>query len=40
MQRERRRRPVRAEGTVAALLGVAPDATVFEPVGCEDSSFR
>ena len=32
------RRPVRAEGTVAVLLGIAADATVYEAVGCEDCS--
>ncbi|WP_375286308.1 GspE/PulE family protein [Sphingomonas sp.] len=32
------RRPVRAEGTVAVLLGVAPEATVYEAVGCEQCS--
>ena len=32
------RRPVRAEGTVATLLGIAPDATVYEAVGCEECS--
>jgi general secretion pathway protein E len=29
------RRPVRAGDTVAPLLGVAPEATVWEPAGCE-----
>ena len=32
------RRPVRAEGTVAVLLGVAPEATVYEAVGCDQCS--
>jgi general secretion pathway protein E len=29
------RRAVKAEGTVATLLGIAPDATVYEAVGCD-----
>ena len=37
------RRPVRAGDTVAPMLGIDPDATVFEAVGCEQcghSGFR
>jgi general secretion pathway protein E len=30
------RRPVRAGDTPAPLLGIAPDAQVWEPVGCAD----
>ena len=32
------RRAVRAEGTVAAMMGVSPDAIVYEAVGCEQCS--
>ncbi len=37
------RRPVRAEGTVAAMLGIAPDTIVYEAAGCGEcngSGFR
>jgi general secretion pathway protein E len=30
------RKPVRAEGTVAVLLGIAPDTTVYEAQGCSE----